>query len=542
MVTAMRFQTSIRILCFFLWLLTMPTFVHAAVSVVLPNGGECLTVGQSYAVTITFTANHTALYYKTDGTQPEPANGGSVTDPTVIFHPENQTTYSWTPGSSHISETGRIWVEGHLANHNTNSEWDQSNANFAVRSSCAATPAGGTGAGAVFNAFPPTPILPLVPSPTSIRWNFKAPGYDVGEVRLLKKENFAFFEIMRQTQSTKANLEGFIVEANLLPNVRYTDRYLQVAKEGALANVSDISNPHYPTFTLIETPQALDVISTSPTIVVLRVKNQLSGFDAALSGVWFENVTASTMSGWQKLDHWTFTGLESDTLYQFRAKARNGDGVETLFSEIVSVITAVVSPLTASTVSPITQPAPSPMPQASEGPVPPVPSGVEGSTPEGLLRVAGDPRVWRVEGGKRRHIPSPEVFLSYGFDWGAVTVVSPEELNRIPESGLLRVYGKPEVWLVEMGWRRHIPNPDVFSRHGFAWDDIFAVNELELSSYAPRYLFQAQGDARVWFVENGIRRWISSPEAFGRRGYRWEDVGEIPLFELEAYQEKEPLS
>ncbi|MEK9179828.1 MAG: fibronectin type III domain-containing protein [Patescibacteria group bacterium] len=107
----------------------------AAVSMVLPNGGECLTVGQAYTITITSAADHTALYYRTDGAQP------THLDSSEIKHPLIQTTWSWTPTSANISETGRIWVEGHLNNHNTNGEWDQSDNDFAVRSSCAvATP------------------------------------------------------------------------------------------------------------------------------------------------------------------------------------------------------------------------------------------------------------------------------------------------------------------------------------------------------------------------------------------------------------------
>ena len=102
---------------------------YAVVSVVKPNGGEILCINQAYTIEVTYDTAHVALYYKTDGTQPVDADGANNLDPSKIDHPNNGTTYNWTPNSSHISQTGRIWVEGHLSNHISTSQWDQSNAN-----------------------------------------------------------------------------------------------------------------------------------------------------------------------------------------------------------------------------------------------------------------------------------------------------------------------------------------------------------------------------------------------------------------------------
>lgn len=131
------FYISTAIACFFMW---APS-AFGAVQVVLPNGGECLTVGTAYIISTTFTADHVALYYRTDGQQP------THLDSSEIKHPLQFTTWSWTPSSSDISETGRIWIEGHANNHNSNGQWDQSNANFSVRTSCQVAAAVATGGG-----------------------------------------------------------------------------------------------------------------------------------------------------------------------------------------------------------------------------------------------------------------------------------------------------------------------------------------------------------------------------------------------------------
>lgn len=138
------------------FLLFLPR-AEAAESVVLPNGGECLTVGQVYAITITSDSDHTALYYRTDGAQP------THEDSTMIKHPLLQLTWNWTPNSGNISETGRIWVDGHLNNHDSRNTWDQSDADFAVRASCATeTPAGAPAAP------PPTPSVQSVSTSTAL--------------------------------------------------------------------------------------------------------------------------------------------------------------------------------------------------------------------------------------------------------------------------------------------------------------------------------------------------------------------------------------
>src|SRR6266481_10083817 len=108
-------------------------FAHAAsatVAVVSPNGGECLTVGQPYTVQVPHDTVHVAVYYRTDGLRPRHV------DFSIIQHPQFPGSFSWTPTIANVSEAGRIWVEGHNADHSSTGQWDSSNANFSVRVSC----------------------------------------------------------------------------------------------------------------------------------------------------------------------------------------------------------------------------------------------------------------------------------------------------------------------------------------------------------------------------------------------------------------------
>lgn len=111
------------------------SFALAAPSIatVLPNGGECVEVGKPYIVTWSASeVAHAAFYFVKSGSSTStPPTYGSWN-----AHPISGTSWSWTPLSSDVSESGRIWIEGHDANH-ARLVIDSSNGTFSVRSNCA---------------------------------------------------------------------------------------------------------------------------------------------------------------------------------------------------------------------------------------------------------------------------------------------------------------------------------------------------------------------------------------------------------------------
>ena len=100
------------------------------------------------------------------------------------------------------------------------------------------------------------------------------------------------------------------------------------------------------------------------------------------------------------------------------------------------------------------------------------------------MRAEGDTRVYYItEGGLKRHIPNPTVFLSYGNKWSDVVTVEPFELSAIPDNILIREEGKPEVYKLENGQKRWIKTAEIFNRLGYKWDEIAPVNPVEINSY-----------------------------------------------------------
>jgi hypothetical protein len=85
------------------------------------------------------------------------------------------------------------------------------------------------------------------------------------------------------------------------------------------------------------------------TSIQVQSGNTPSGLSYGNSGLLIENTTKGTNSGWKRDNNiWTSSSLSPNTNYSFRAKARNGDTVETTgYSPTVSKYTLANSPSSA---------------------------------------------------------------------------------------------------------------------------------------------------------------------------------------------------
>lgn len=369
----------IWLLVFFGLLAASPVFANVT-TVVKPNGGECLTTGETYTIEFSWSGSgveHVALYYRTDGSQPTHLDSSVIKHPINV--PQQGTTYGWKPTSSHISETGRIWIDGHESGHTSLSTWDSSNANFSVRSSCvAAAPA--AAAAAVPAATLRTPVAPsgfekparvveAIPGISSSRLRFESP-WEKGEyrIRLLEARNGDFRNIaLKDVALEKGDIVEF-KEENLKQNTLYeTKRFIQAYDfvKGFESAFSEITPPFW---TLIEEPKKMEVLNLRETSVTLKISDPqpIPNFFEGRTQVFFENLTlreeenegrslpagATSSSGWISLETWTATGLEPETQYQFWAKFRNGQGVETPFGSL-TVVKTLPAPVKEITPQPI---------------------------------------------------------------------------------------------------------------------------------------------------------------------------------------------
>ncbi len=159
-----------------------------------------------------------------------------------------------------------------------------------------------------------------------------------------------------------------------------------------------------------------------------------------------------------------------------------------------------------------------------------------------LIRVKGDPRVYRIVNEKKIWIPTEEAFKATGYSWSDVKVVDEKEANKYPYSSLVKSPSDPKVYFInENGTKRHIPNPQVFESYGYKWSDIVEIEKTELDAYTQTRLLIMEGDYKVYELKNNIRRWIQTEDALFRLGYKKDEIVKVNKEELFSYDEMDPL-
>jgi hypothetical protein len=120
-------------------------------------------------------------------------------------------------------------------------------------------------------------------------------------------------------------------DTGLSANTQYR-YYVQTRDNATTPNTSDWS-AFSDEYTAIETPTGVTFGPVGPNYINARSTNTPTGLTRGLSGLWINNLTAGISSGWkQDNNDWLNSGLSPNTRYQFAARAKNGDGTMTFYS------------------------------------------------------------------------------------------------------------------------------------------------------------------------------------------------------------------
>jgi hypothetical protein len=182
-----------------------------------------------------------------------------------------------------------------------------------------------------------------------------------------------------------------------------------------------------------------------------------------------------------------------------------------------------------------------------------------------LLRGTG-PEVYVMQGGAKRHITSSAALSACGYGWDAVRIIPDASLNAIPTgsalsgppcplfvppSGAIVRSGGPEIYVMRVGLKRHIPNLATFEASGLLWGNVNVIADSALNTIPTGdALLDALADGNllrgtgpeVYAMEGGARRHVTSPTALSGCGYGWDAVRVIPNVFLNAIATGIPLS
>jgi len=131
------------------------------------------------------------------------------------------------------------------------------------------------------------------------------------------------------------------INSGLLPNQQYG--YRVKARDG-VNNETNYSTIQY-TYTATEIPTGVTFGEVTSSSIQVKTTDTPLGLTRGISGILIQNLNTLTNSGWkQDNDFWTNTTLAANTNYTFSAKARNGDGVQTNWSQSASRCTLANPP------------------------------------------------------------------------------------------------------------------------------------------------------------------------------------------------------
>lgn len=179
--------------------------------------------------------------------------------------------------------------------------------------------------------------------------------------------------------------------------------------------------------------------------------------------------------------------------------------------------------------------------------------------PDGLL-ISSATGVYIMQNNVRQPITSPEVFESYGLNWGQVRRATDFELSIIPVSGAfntVKTYREGSLIgansgsiyrVAGNGVLQYIPSPNIFASQGFSWQSIIRLPDKVVNQYTKSGRVGFGNGALisygggVYLIENGLKRPIPSPAVFNARGLRWNNVIAVSEDEFNANAMGQALS
>ena len=171
--------------------------------------------------------------------------------------------------------------------------------------------------------------------------------------------------------------------------------------------------------------------------------------------------------------------------------------------------------------------------------------------PDGsLLQVNGEPTIFLIDNGKRRNFDvNAKQFVKLGFDFAAVRKVTMDELGNYlsgeaikygPDNALLSDGVK--VYFIQNGKKRWIPSGTLFTTLGYKWlkvktdaGQLATLLEENIMTYPDGTLLRETGGATVYLMKGGQKHQFVSGQSFVKLGYRWDKVLLVPASELNFY-------
>ncbi|MDQ1833128.1 hypothetical protein [Massilia scottii] len=105
----------------------------------------------------------------------------------------------------------------------------------------------------------------------------------------------------------------------------------------------------------------------------------------------------------------------------------------------------------------------------------------------------------------------------------------------------MQLPGAPAIYLIDRGVKRHIPDPTTYNNLFRDWSGIVQdphLNNIDTGTPLSHgaVLAQAQGDAAVYLIDQGVKRHIASPATMDRYYFDWNKIQHVAPILIRSIQ------
>jgi len=150
-------------------------------------------------------------------------------------------------------------------------------------------------------------------------------------------------------------------------------------------------------------------------------------------------------------------------------------------------------------------------------------------------------KIYELSGGARKAFETIQDYQQKGGVFQKIATISQDQLDifspdrflRFPNGSLIRFAESPTIYIIEEGKKRPLNITSTqFGKLGFDWAKVQKVTSGQLSLYSegvtivygPDKELLREPGGKVFYIENGKKRWVTSGQLFGALGYSWKKV------------------
>lgn len=156
-----------------------------------------------------------------------------------------------------------------------------------------------------------------------------------------------------------------------------------------------------------------------------------------------------------------------------------------------------------------------------------------------FIKKENDAKVWLQLGNYRVWLRNPDIFKKAGGVWQSI--VSLSDLDSISPFKLVKGENNPVVYMVtDNGFKRRLSDRVPVEIYGKSSEAV-TISDKIISALPDNRLIRAQGDVKVYLLDQNIKRWITSPDVLKKSGFSFSQVAEVDPRELNYYSESESI-